>query len=399
MQPPNDGQRWDIFCRVVDNFGDVGVSWRLARQVAREHGKRVRLWLDDLTVLSKLRPEIDPAYDIQKLEAVEVMRLREPFEADEVADVVVETFGCDPPEPYVLAMARRDVKPRWINLEYLSAEQWVESSHALPSPHPRLPLVKHYFFPGFTAKTGGLLRERSLLKRRDEFQRDSGAQAAFWTSLVGKAPPEGALKMSLFTYAGAPVDGLARSCLQFPGPVWLIAPEGAAAAALQGYGVPAHDVLRRNDHPGGRRRELEVFVVPFLAQDRYDELLWACDVNFVRGEDSFVRAQWAAKPFVWHVYPTDDGAHWIKMAAFLARYTKALDRNHAAAVGALWDAWNRRGDDTPGERAGPGLAESWAGFASRRQALGAHARGWSEGLARQRDLAAELVNFADNVLK
>src|SRR3954470_17478248 len=98
-------ERWDVFCRVVDNFGDVGVAWRLARQLAREHRKDVRLWLDDLTVLAKLRPEIDSAYDIQRLEGVEVRRVREPFDIDGIADVVVETFGCDPPEAYVAAMA------------------------------------------------------------------------------------------------------------------------------------------------------------------------------------------------------------------------------------------------------------------------------------------------------
>ena len=96
--------RWDIFCRVVDNFGDVGFSWRLARQVAREHGKRVRLWLDDLTVLAKLRPEIDPARDLQELDRVHVGRLGASFQPAEVADVVVETFGCDPPDAYVQAM-------------------------------------------------------------------------------------------------------------------------------------------------------------------------------------------------------------------------------------------------------------------------------------------------------
>src|SRR5205085_10568122 len=102
MSVPTAADRWDVFCRVVDNFGDVGVSWRLARQLSREHGKRVRLWLDDLTVLSKLRPEVDPAYDIQKVEDVEVCRLREkPFDLDGIADVVVETFGCDPPAAYV----------------------------------------------------------------------------------------------------------------------------------------------------------------------------------------------------------------------------------------------------------------------------------------------------------
>ncbi len=376
-------ERWDIFCRVVDNYGDVAVSWRLSRQLAREHGKRVRLWLDDLTVLAKLRPEIHPAFDLQTLDQVEVVRIREPLAVDFVADVVVETFGCDPPESYVLAMAAAPRKPRWINLEYLSAEEWVEGSHALPSPNPRLPLVKHFFFPGFTRKTGGLLREESLLRRRDEFQGDAGAQAAFWTSLAGAVPPEGALKLSLFSYAGAPVESLVRG-IRHAGPAWIIAPEGIAATALARW--------------KGRVREAEmVHNVPFLAQDRYDQLLWACDVNFVRGEDSFVRAQWAARPFVWHIYPQDDGAHWVKLAAFLARYTAGLDRSHAAAVTALWESWNRRDDSQSPEKAS--LGDAWAGFISKREVLEAHARQWSQALAARRDLAAELVDFVDNVVK
>ena len=389
------GERWDLFCRVVDNYGDVGVSWRLARSLAVEHGKLVRLFLDDLTVLAKMRPEIDPTYDIQTFDGVEVARLAEPFAPDEVADVVVETFGCDPPQAYVLAMAERSPKPRWINLEYLSAEAWVEGSHALPSPNPRLPLVKHFFFPGFTPRTGGLLRERGLLERRDAFRADAGAQAAFWRSLVGRRPPEGALKVSLFAYAGAPFESLRLSVASYPGPVWLVAPEGAAASALGEHG-PGR-ATRRNQGDGGLRREVEVLRVPFLPQDRYDLLLWACDVNFVRGEDSFVRAQWAARPFVWHIYPQEEGAHWVKLAAFLARYTADLDRARAAAVTRLWEAWNRRDGDECADR--PALAQAWAGFASRREALQAHAEAWSRRLAARRDLAEQLVDFCDNVLK
>jgi uncharacterized repeat protein (TIGR03837 family) len=381
--------RWDIFCLVVDNFGDVGVSWRLARQLAREHGKRVRLCLDDLTVLHKLRPDLDPAYDLQTVDGVEVVRLGEPFVVDGIADVVVETFGCDPPQAYVQAMAALAVKPRWINLEYLSAEEWVEGSHALPSPHPRLPLVKHYFFPGFTPRTGGLLREQGLLERRDAFQSDAGAQAAFWSGLVGRLPPPEALKVSLFTYAGAPVEGLARASAQHPGPVWLLAAEGAASHALRDWGE-GRAGMRRNDH---------VFHIPFVPQERYDQLLWACDINFVRGEDSFVRAQWAARPFAWHIYPTDDGAHWVKMAAFLARYTADLDRGHAAAVTALWEAWNRGDQLVPSDRAAASLHEAWPAFTARRERLGEHARAWSDRLATRPDLAEALVDFSDNVLK
>lgn len=396
MPPPPE--RWDLFCRVVDNYGDVGVTWRLARQLAAEHGKRVRLWLDDLTVLAKLRPEIDPHYDLQPLEGVEVARLREPFAVDDVADVVVETFGCDPPEPYVLAMAERTPRPRWVNLEYLSAEDWVEGSHALPSPNPRLPLVKHYYFPGFTPRTGGLLRERGLLERRRAFQADVARQAAFWKVTTGRVPPARALKVSLFGYAGAPFEALARSVVGYPGPVWLVAPEGAAATALHGR-EPGHATIRRNRQDGGERREVEVLTVPFLSQDRYDELLWACDVNFVRGEDSFVRAQWAGRPFVWHIYPQDDGAHWVKLAAFLRRYTEALDRTRAAAVTGLWEAWNRRGDDAPEGGSRPVLGEAWAEFIGRREALQAHAEAWCAGLAARRDLASQLVDFASNMLK
>jgi uncharacterized repeat protein (TIGR03837 family) len=316
-----------------------------------------------------------------------------------VADVVVETFGCDPPEAYVKAMAERAAKPRWINLEYLSAEDWVEGSHALPSPHPRLPLTKHYFFPGFTPRTGGLLRERSLISRRDEFQADAGAQAAFWNSLVGRAPPQNALKVSLFTYAGAPLESLARSVQQQPGPVWLIACEGVATAALHAFVNPPYESIRRNAQSGGSRREIEVVAVPFVAQDRYDQILWACDLNFVRGEDSFVRAQWAARPFVWQVYPTEDGAHYVKMAAFLARYTEGLDRAQAAAVAGLWEAWNRPPGGQHEGAAAPSLAEAWAAVIGRREALEEHSRRWARRLQGQYELASQLVDFADNVVK
>ena len=111
-----------------------------------------------------------------------------------------------------------------------------------------------------------------------------------------------------------------------------------------------------------------------------------------------MRAQWAGRPFAWNIYPTDDGAHWIKMAAFLARYTEGLDRTQAGVITALWEAWNRRAEGPGEERARPGLAQSWAGFLARREAFCAHARAWSDRLAARRDLAAELVDFADNCL-
>jgi uncharacterized repeat protein (TIGR03837 family) len=377
-------ERWDIFCRVVDNYGDVGVSWRLARGLAREHGKAVRLWLDEVAVLARLRPDVDGARESQVLEGVEIHRMRETFAPADVADVVVETFGCDPPEAYVQAMVGRVPAARWINLEYLSAEEWVEGSHKLPSPNPRLPLTKHYFFPGFTPKTGGLLREADLLARRDAFQEEPGIQAKFWTGLVGAVPPGGALKLSLFTYEKAPVESFVDACASLERPVWIVAPEGHAATLLASWSERE------------RCADVEMFVVPFLPQDRYDELLWACDVNFVRGEDSFVRAQWAGRPFAWHIYPQEEGAHWVKLTAFLKRYTAGLDPPAAAAVTSLWEAWNGGGEvpdvttDLPG---------AWQAFVARRETLSAHARAWATRLQMQPDLAEALVKHASDLLK
>jgi uncharacterized repeat protein (TIGR03837 family) len=250
-----------------------------------------------------------------------------------------------------------------------------------------LPLTKHYFFPGFTRRTGGLLREADLLARRDAFQEEPGAQAAFWTALTGTVPPGGALKVSLFSYEGAPVAALVEACARLRIPVWIVAPEGAAARALETWS---------QGRDAGRCADVEAFAIPFLPQDRYDELLWACDVNFVRGEDSFVRAQWAGRPFAWHIYPQKEGAHWIKLTAFLDRYLDGLDAGSARAVRALWEAWNAGGEvpDVPAD-----LDASWAALVTRREALGAHARAWSRALQVQPELAEGLAKFAADLVE
>ena len=376
-------RKWDIFCRVVDNYGDAGVAWRLARCLAREHGKPVRLWLDDPATLARLRPEVDAQAAAQVLEGVDIRRWAagapDPSR-DGVAEVVVETFGCDTPEAYVEAMATCSPRPRWINLEYLSAEDWVEGCHALPSPHPRhAPLTRYFFFPGFTTRTGGLLREAGLLARRDSFQRDAAAGERFWADTVGRTPPGGALRVSLFGYVTAPVPALLESMARSSQPVWVAVPEGPVSRAAQAWA--------EERGPAGAG-SVVVAAMPFLPQDRYDHLLWACDVNFVRGEDSFVRAQWAGVPFVWQPYPTEDGAHWVKLAAFLARYTAGMDRGAASAVTGLWEAWNR----------GEGVGPPWVAFDAALPALRPFAADWCSRLAARPDLAAQLVDFADHVI-
>lgn len=370
---------WELFCSVVDNYGDIGVTWRLARQLAQEHRLHVRLWVDDLVSFHALRPEIDPDRALQLLDGVEIHRWATPFPDVIPADVVIEAFACELPDQHVRAMAARVPRPLWINLEYLSAEDWVAGCHGLPSPHPRLPLTKWFFFPGFAPGTGGLLREAGLLDAARAFQASTEAQAAFWHEL-GVPPRKGEdLRISLFGYENRAVGGLFRQWVDAPQPVHCMAPAGRIMEDV------LHFFGRADLAPGRRlqRGRLTVHCLPMLSQDRYDRLLWACDCNFVRGEDSFVRAQWAGRPLVWQAYPQEGGAHRAKLEAFLKRYCPGLPHAAAEDLRKFWTDWNEA----------DAAAIEWSDWWSHRPTLESHARRWTEHLTELGDLAGNLVCF------
>lgn len=174
--------RWDIFCSVVDNFGDIGVTWRLARQLVAEHACDVRLWVDDLRAFERMCPEIDVQLGQQWQEGVEVRHWPAEWVGAPAADVVIAAFACQLPPEYMEAMAERERTPVWMNLDYLSAEEWVVGCHRLPSVKFK-GVQKYFFFPGFRPGTGGLLREAGLLEQRRAFQQDVNVQQDFLQTL------------------------------------------------------------------------------------------------------------------------------------------------------------------------------------------------------------------------
>ena len=377
----------DIFCTVVDNYGDIGVSWRLARQLANEHGMAVRLWVDDLTSFARLCPQADVMLDEQHQQGVEVRRWPAEFPPVESAALVIEAFACRLPQRYEAAMAARVDKPVWINLEYLTAEDWVEGCHRLPSPHPTLPLTKYFFFPGFTPRTGGLLLERDLLARRDAFQADAAAQAVFWRGLGVPERQPGELRVSLFSYENEALEALLSAWELGTQPVVCLLPEGRALPQVEQYfghagRASARQAGLKPDPQVYARGNLRVQVLPFVEQSQYDELLWACDINFVRGEDSCVRAQWAARPFVWHIYPQHDGVHRAKLEALRARYAAGLPADAAAAVRDVWLAWN----------GGAGIDRAWPRYVAEQERLARHGRDWAQRLSGN-NLALNLLDF------
>jgi uncharacterized repeat protein (TIGR03837 family) len=321
---------------VIDNHGDLGVCWRLAADLA-SRGETVRLWVDDPMALAWMAPA--------GTRGVTVVRWVEPLPDLAPGDVVVEAFGCDPPPAFVARMAT--TRPLWINLEYLSAEAYVERSHGLRSPVQ--PYDKWFFYPGFTPATGGLLREPRAIE---------AATDPPWAEL-DVAPRPGERCVSLFAYADAPFGALFDRLDDRPTLLLLCAGAGQAHALSALQGRP--------------QRHLRAVALPWLTQRDYDRLLFACDLNVARGEDSIVRAMWAGAPFVWHIYHQHDGVHAGKLDALLDRM------DPPPGVRALWRAWN-------------GLAD-WPATLPEVGPWRAACHKWRSGLLEQSDLTTRLLQF------
>lgn len=353
--PSPTPQVWDIFCQVIDNFGDIGVCWRLAADLA-QRGCQVRLWVDDGQALAWMAPQGAPG--------VTVHAWPSQAPAAGAGDVVIEAFGCEIPAAFQQALAERAQQQRasvWINLEYLSAEDYVARCHRLPSrlmSGPAAGLTRWFFYPGFSSGTGGLLREADLRHRQAGFNRSA------WRAQHGLQDSDPVF--SLFCYE--PPAFLQAFASAGPGTQWLVTPGRATALVQQllPQPLPAH-----------------VHLLPPCSQPAFDEMLWASDLNLVRGEDSLVRALWAGQPFVWHIYPQDDHAHHAKLDAFLGwlQAPASLRQAHAA--------WN----GIPGP---DGSAVAWPAVTASELQQWAHCvQVARNSLWAQPSLAEQLMAFAD----
>jgi len=348
--------QWHLYCRVVDNFGDVGVAWRLASDLAGR-GESVRLAVDDRSALAWLAPG--------GASGVEVADWHSP--STRPGDVVVELFGAGLPDHAIASAA--GLGPVFVNLEHLSAEPYVERSHGLPSPRRTAAgasFTTWYFYPGFATLTGGLLREPGLLERRSRWTGDADGLATLGIA----ARPDERL-VSLFCYRNDAVAPLLESLATTP-TLLLLTPG------------PASDQVGVVLGPTLTRGALRALRLPYLTQRDFDLLLWSCDLNFVRGEDSFVRAIWAGTPFVWQAYPQNDGVHRIKVDAFLDRYLTDAPIELAASLRALFRRWND---------SGAGAIEVPPPATALHDAWAAHARHRSDSLVGHSDLTSRLLEF------
>ena len=394
---------WDLFCRVIDNFGDMGVCWRLASDLG-QRGHQVRLWVDDARVLQWMAPQVrwsaDADLGLQTGRGQAGVTVCHWADAEALSDahplipgeVVIEAFGCHLPDAFVARM-QRPAPPQWVNLEYLSAEDYVERSHGLPSPvwhGPGAGLRKRFFYPGFTSATGGLLREPDLLTRRAAW--NSKTRQA-WLHRHGIPWTPGERVVSIFCYANAPVDALLTQLAASEQPVatatHVLLAHGHATELGQAW-QDAHVAARplgapqaKLGEPCAQRKALHLHPLPALPQPEFDHLLWSCDLNFVRGEDSAVRALWAGRPHIWQIYEQDDGVHADKLDAFMNRWMSDWPADLRTEVMAAWRGWN-------GLAPLPPSLPDWAPGSA---PWPRHTQNARETLLKQQDLVTQLIHF------
>ena len=430
-------KRWDIFCKIVDNFGDIGVCWRLARQLHNEHGLQIRLWIDDLEAAQKIIPSLNVDEISQVCDEITILKWpisNKTGETDfsQAADVVIEAFACELPPAYLVAMAQNKFngfESKWVNLEYLSAEKWVDDFHGKPSPqnflnsnllNTNISLTRYFYFPGFTEATGGLIREDGIATQLQAHtnprpqagegarQRGRGAshvnlEIAPLSNLspasgrevvsangleasnsVRPEPVEGqvAIKISLFCYPNAPIKDLFTALQANIHKVSVYVPASSILPQIADFF--GAETIAVGDY--FTRENLHVHILPFLSQADYDVLLSDCDLNFVRGEDSWVRAIWAGKPFIWQPYLQEESTHIKKLDAFLDLFYADFYAKHAICE--AHHAWV----------AGTMTPEIWQHYLVNLADIKNHTQLQSSQLVKQQDLATKLVIFCNNLV-
>jgi uncharacterized repeat protein (TIGR03837 family) len=303
--------RIDIFCKVVDNYGDAGFCWRLTRRLteilANHHftviENKVRLFCDDIPLIQQLAGEetiaklVKFGLTIYPWDHAEVI-----IDQNGLPDVALETFSCELPALYLKKINHCLL----VNVEYLSAEPWIEEMHGLASlPSLTNQHQRYFYYPGFNEKTGGLL---GISKQNKSTNLASSTIDTFFKEVR----PETTL-ISIFNYGSQHFINFLDQLINQSIKVDLFICYGKAQVAVAEW-------LGKSFDQTINLGQMRLIPIPFVNQDEYDDLLGRCDLNWVRGEDSFVRAQWAAKPFIWDIYPQEDGVHLEKLAAFLNIY-------------------------------------------------------------------------------
>lgn len=378
-----------VFVRVIDNYGDAGVGWRLSCLLAEYLHMHVRLWIDDTDALNKLvpAPEKQARITIEAWQGDAMMQQQLSAAADPV--LVIETFGCELP-PQVLEKMRQ-CRPLWLNWEYLTAEDWAVGLHAMSSLQPN-GLEKYFWFMGIDEGSGGLLREPDYLAEREKFRQQPQLQQAFRQEYGLPLQHTGQLWL-VFAYTSGQWAQWMAMWQEADTPVTLWLAGGQVIESLRAAKLIAPEELQQE----GDICELgnvTLVRIPFVPQAAFDRLLWLADAAIVRGEDSFVRALWAGLPFFWHIYRQDDDVHLQKLHSFWFKAMQGWPAELRQAFTVLSDDLNGAGAVSSLKR-----EQAWQYLCAHWQSWVKSAAAWSEMLHGQDNALEKLARFSHLPLK
>lgn len=281
----------DIFCEVIDNYGDVGITYRLAREFKRIYpNKKLRFIINQTKELNL----------IKKPDNIETINYKDISKIQNPADLIIETFGCEIPKKYMDKVFKSS--KLIINLEYFSAEDWVDDFHLQESILGGN-LKKYFFIPGLSKKSGGILLDNDFLERKKKVKENKKYYLEKF-----KINEKYDLIGSVFSYEKN-FDFLIEELRKLDKKILLL----ILSEKTQKNFIKYFDNNNNYD-------KIKIVKLPFFTYDKYEELLALCDFNLVRGEDSFVRALLLGKPFLWHIYPQEENIHIKKLESFLEKY-------------------------------------------------------------------------------
>ena len=309
----------DIFCEIIDNFGDIGVVYRISKELKKIfQNVRIRIVLNRLEEFKAINKKVKDAdyQEIDGLICVTEKYVKENMESFGVSDVFIEAFGCNVPEEYV--KAAKENSKLWINLEYLSGEKWIEDFHLCESLIDSKTLKKIFFMPGFSEKSGGVIIDSGFLERmkfgkenRDEVFKKYFKDFDLKDKFIG----------TVFSYEKN-FENLLETLKNY---------EKETVLLLMGEKTQKSfsEILKKNltEDYGNivKYGKITMIYSDFFSQEEYEEIISASDFNFTRGEDSFVRGIILGKPFMWHIYLQEEKAHMDKIKAFTERFKESVE--------------------------------------------------------------------------
>ncbi len=382
-----------ILCKVVDNFGDIGFVWRLAKNLHENFSDyKIRIVIDNLSAFKNLCPQVELNLSEQEILGIKIFSWsEEDFCYKEFSvhnpEIILECFQCSRPGWLEKLLFDEGVKNivQIINIDYLTAEDYAEEFHCLKSGTRNIRVKKINFMPGFTERTGGLVLDQPFLDNHDS-KKNTGtvSQILMFNYPKNFVPVINALnefaikngKFAINLARGAGKDSFLDSLRICDKNAEFAIKKNNSAIGQSEFAIKndkiAIEVLAIN------HLKFAINELPFLSQENWDKMMCAQDLLFVRGEDSLSRACLCGKPFVWQAYVQDDDYQLVKVSALLQRMERYFEKKDFEVIKKFWLLYN--GQYTDKENYSKMLEEACLEFLYNQNAMRGGFAGFADSL-------------------